>query len=166
MSRVVFLAVALVMAFSRSAGAQPFSGDSYANLYSWQLGTSGQPLSPQAYIWDRYYYNNPNVSPYLNLMRVQPNGGTDYFTYVQPLEEKQEAENALAAKSPPTGGRAPIQSKSFSGGMYHSSATYNPYYGGRGGAGESQIVPYSTNAPSRSASYYYNHYYGGWQGRN
>jgi hypothetical protein len=155
--------------FSGNAKAQPFSGDSYANLYSWQLGTSGQALTPQTYLWDRYYYNNPNVSPYLNLMRAQPAGGTDYFTYVQPLEQQRELENAAAAKRPPTGGHVnltPAQPNTSTGGMYHPGSTYNPYYGRAGNPGQSEIMPYSNNAPNRSSSYYYNHYYGGWQGRN
>lgn len=164
-------AVLLTSAFTATASAQPFSNtSSYANLYSWQLGTSGQPLTPQSYLWDRYYYNNPNVSPYLNLMRAQPYGGTDYFTYVQPMEQQRERQQTISAGGPTRGGYysagaggspGSLNSSSMNGGMYHPNSSMQ----GQSSYG-SQIMPYSTGAPNRSASYYQNHYYGGWEGRN
>jgi hypothetical protein len=39
-------------------------------------------------------------------------------------------------------------------------------FGGASSYSGSQIEPYSTSAPSRGSSFYYNHWYGGWQGRN
>ncbi|MCC7085361.1 MAG: hypothetical protein IT427_10175 [Pirellulales bacterium] len=158
-------AVVLAMALGTSAQAQPYSGDSYASLYSWQLGTSGQTLNPRTYLWDQYYYNNPNISPYLNLMRVQPYGGTDYFNYVQPMEQQRQRQETLSAGGPTRGGHfaaGPSEPSGFNSGMIQPK---NPFAKGSS-ATSSEIMPYSTGAPNRSESYYYNHYYGGWEGRN
>jgi hypothetical protein len=141
------------------------AGSSYANLYTWQLGTSGQPLNKNTYLWDRYYYNNPNVSPYLNLTRVQPYGGTDYFTYVQPQEKLRQQQASLSAGGPTAGGHFDAGPGSL-GGSGSMVRPKNPFSRGPGGAADSEIMPYNTNSPNRSSSYYYNHYYGGWQGRN
>lgn len=137
-------------------------GSSYANLYTWQLGTSGQPLDKNTYLWDRYYYNNPNVSPYLNLSRIQPYGGTDYFTYVQPLEQQRQRQASMSAGGPTAGGRFDA-GPSTSGSMVRPK---NPFSRGPGGPASSEIMPFNPNSPQRSSSYYSNHYYGGWEGRN
>jgi hypothetical protein len=175
----ICLTTLLASAFAATASAQPFSDtSSYANLYSWQLGTSGQPLNSNTYLWDRYYYNNPNVSPYLNLNRVQPYGGTDYFTYVQPMEQQRQREQTLSAGGPTRGGH--FTAGAGAGGSIGIApaptlgpSTYNPGAPIQGRTSYSQpfnsgseIMPYSTSAPNRSASYYQNHYYGGWEGRN
>jgi hypothetical protein len=179
MNRYFSLCAAALIAsvFAATASAQPFSDQSsYANLYSWQLGTSGQPLTPQSYLWDRYYYNNPNVSPYLNLNRVQPYGGTDYFTYVQPMEQQRQREQMRSFGGPTSGGYYSAGAGSSSGSTTSpriGASTYNPGAPVQGRTSYSQpfnnsseIMPYSTSAPNRSASYYHNHYYGGWEGRN
>lgn len=136
-------------------------GAGYANLYTWQLGTSGQPLNKNTYLWDRYYYNNPNVSPYLNLSRIQPYGGNDYFTYVQPMEQQRQRQATMSLGGPTVGGR-------FDSGPTNATSSMvrpkNPFSRGPGGNGE--IMPYNTDSPNRSSSYYSNHYYGGWEGRN
>jgi hypothetical protein len=187
MTRIItlLLAILAVLTLGSVAQAQPFSNDSYANLYSWQLGVSGQPMSPQTYLWDRYYYNNPNVSPYLNLNRAQPYGGTDYFTYVQPMEQQRERQMTMSAGGPTRGGYYSAGAGGARGSSSYTSpgASLGPTNYAAGGSGsmiqrsssfpkragtaaEGEIMPYSTNAPDRNASYYYNHYYGGWQGRN
>lgn len=131
---------------------------SYANLYDQQLSASGRVMLPQTYIWDRYYYNNPNVSPYLNLARIQPYGSNDYLTYVKPQEDARRAAAASSSIGGPqmSGNRPPANTGSM--GLHP--------FGGASSYSASQIEPYSPAAPSRGSSFYYNHWYGGWKGRN
>lgn len=118
-----------------------------ARKYSGQMNTE----TAGRYLYDKYFYNKPSVSPYLNLDRVDPYGGTSYQAYVRPQEQRRKA--TMMAQS------QYIDQRKRQGNVGHTAfpgATY-----GQAGTAILKPVPQSKSTPSA----YYNHWYGGWSGR-
>jgi hypothetical protein len=99
--------------------------------------------SARNYIIDKYYYHNPNISPYLNLTRWSgANSINNYYRYVLPEVERR----AAAPQRPGTGAfSSPTQSYPITGpvhtpvqqtvpGSFHGNVPYfNNYYNNFGG---------------------------------
>lgn len=103
---------------------------SYSDYYSKSLQNYRRPpVSPQQYTIDRYYYHNPAVSPYSNLMRPSWQYTNNYFRYVRPEQQRREAQmiKQNSPRPPTTGGGV---SGSMSVSPYH-----NHWYGGRSAMG-------------------------------
>jgi hypothetical protein len=121
------LAVGLVAAVAQRICAQVLPSGSYESIYNQELAKRTQPMvNPGLYTYDRYFYHDPAISPYENLLRRGTIGGANYQLYVRPEEEARAAAEA----------RIP---------------TLNTGVGGYEG--------------DRYASFYQNHFYGGWLNR-
>jgi hypothetical protein len=125
----------------------------YGSYYGQKAVQSGGQLvkgSPANYLYDKYFYNRPSVSPYLNLGRMDPLDGTAYQAYVRPEQERRErtmqAQNAyLDARK--REGRV--------GDTRYPGATY-------GGGGTAILKPPPKRPSNSTSSAYYNHWYGSW----
>jgi hypothetical protein len=95
--RVVSCALALSAAGTNVAHGQykpTARPKTYADYYNQNLKKTGRPSnSPANYTFNRIYYKNPAVSPYTNLMRGSPRGGTAYQRYVVPERKRREQAN-------------------------------------------------------------------------
>jgi hypothetical protein len=105
--------------------------------------------SVERYLYDKNFYRRPSVSPYINLDRLDPMGGTAYQAYVKPEQERRQrtmqAQNAYIDARKREGR---VGDTRFPG------ATY-------GGSGTAILKPLPKQSSTPSA--YYNHWYGGWQ---
>ncbi len=104
--------------------------NSYGQFYQQQIHKSYGAnsligVNPTAFLWNKYFYHNTNVSPYINLARPDPAGTTNYQAYVLP--ELKRRDNQMKAQL----------DRQRTGSVGHS----------------------------RDASFYHNHWYGGWQHR-
>jgi hypothetical protein len=130
-----------------SASAQQGYGSYYGQKVTQSSGQIGKQ-SPANYLYDKYFYNRPSVSPYINLDRVDPMDGTAYQTYVRP--EKERREQTMQAQ------RAYIDARKREGRVgdtRYPGATY-----GGGGTAIMKPPPKPTSTPGA----YHNHWYGGW----
>jgi hypothetical protein len=143
-SKFVLVGAGIVAWLTSCTGLAQISTQSYSDDYYQSLAKYHVPLSPTMYLWDRYYRQNPAVTPYLGLTLPRPLGATDYQAYVQPeLQQRQQQEQAAYdAKFR----QRPQQMQVPPGGL-------EPVYTNEGAL------------PDRSASFYQNHWYGQWQGR-
>jgi hypothetical protein len=121
-----YLALVLAVwaaAEARLAPGQVLPSTTYESIYKRELPKRTEPsISPALYTYDRYFYHDPAISPYENLLRRGTIGGANYQLYVRPEEEAR----AAAAAQVPTlntgvGG--------YQGDRY-SSFYQNHFYGG------------------------------------
>jgi hypothetical protein len=111
--------------------------------YGGQLGTQ----STDRYLYDKYFYHRPSVSPYLNLDRPDTMSGTSYQAYVRPEQQRREA--TMAAQRDYIAERkreGRVGDTRYPGAIYGQSG------------GKIWRTPQPTSAPSA----YYNHWYGNW----
>jgi hypothetical protein len=103
----------------------------------------GQPkyMNPTRDLYNKYYYNRPSVSPYLNLDRPAAGGTTAYHTWVRPEQQRRQQQ----AQKQSTYIAARKRETSYSGMSYGAigaqglgatakprpNAYYNQWYGGR-----------------------------------
>jgi hypothetical protein len=110
--------------------------------YGGQLGTQ----TSSRYLYDKYFYQRPSVSPYINLARPDTMSGTSYQAYVRPEQQRRAAQYQAQ-----TAYVDQLKRSGKVGGMHDPSASI-PGFGAGG---------YRPPSPSRSApSAYYNHWYG------
>lgn len=84
-----------------TAQAQYRPPQSYKDYYHEQITeVHAPPRSTVNYTIDKYYYHNPAVSPYLNLVRPTSGNVPRYQTYVQPELERRNAAKAAQAVRP------------------------------------------------------------------
>jgi len=146
--RLVGLAALCALgALPRCAWAQQGYGSYYGQKV---VQSSGQlaKQSPTNYLYDKYFYNRPSVSPYINLDRMDSLDGTAYQTYVRP--EKERREQTMQAQ------RAYVDARKREGRVgdtRYPGATY-----GGGGTAIMKPPPKPTSTPGA----YHNHWYGGW----
>jgi hypothetical protein len=93
--------------------------DSYGQYYQQQFHSAGRAGvgGPNRYLYDKYFYHSPGVSPYMNVFRPDPIGSTSYHAYVQPEVQRRQAATMPANPSPQ---RRPTSTP---------SAYYNHWYG-------------------------------------
>lgn len=146
----VALAVWLGVAAPRTAVAQNSYGQYYqqnVQRYGGQLGTQ----STSRYLYDKYFYDTPAVSPYANINRLDTMSGTAYQAYVRPEQQRRTA--TMASQSAYIAAR---KREGRVGETRFPGATY-----GQAGTAYLKPVPQRRSTPSA----YYNHWYGGWKGR-
>jgi len=84
---------------SSSFSGSPFAAStttmprtSYSDYYSQQLRNYRRPpQSARQYTIDNYFYQNPAVSPYSNLMRRGDSYVNNYYQYVLPEQQRRAA---------------------------------------------------------------------------
>jgi hypothetical protein len=128
-----------------SAAAQQGYGSYYGQRVT---DTSGQAAaSPTNYLYDKYFYNRPTVSPYVNLDRLDPLDGTAYQTYVRPQQQARQQQRYSQAVY--------IDARKKAGNV---GDTRLP---GAIGGGAANLKPLPKR-PQTTSGAYHNHWYGGW----
>ena len=103
---------------------------SYSDYYRGEIkrrttpyGVRGAPNTPGKYVVDRYFYQRPTVSPYLNLVRPNSSPVSNYYSYMLPEKQRREAERQKqqAPFKTPAGRRSGTPTTSY----------YNHWYSGR-----------------------------------
>jgi len=148
------LAVCATACWLAALAGDAHAQQGYGSYYGQQVQKSHGQLGTQSvdrYLYDQYFYKRPSVSPYINLDRVDPLGGTSYQAYVRPEQERRA--RTMQAQS------AYIDARKREG---HVGDTRFPgaTYGG-GGTAIMKPVPQQKSTPGA----YYNHRYGGWANR-
>jgi len=149
----VILAAGLMCAQVGSPSATAQVPQSYGQYYqknvtkySGQLGTQ----SSARYLYDKYFYNSPGVSPYMNLYRPGTMSDTAYQAYVRPEQQRREAaERAQAAY---------LQQRKLDGNVGYTRYPGANFVGATVGDAYLKPVP-AVKSPN---SAYYNHWYGNW----
>lgn len=146
------LVAGLLVALATPAVAQ----QSYGQYYQKQFKQTGGGLgtgSSNKYLYDKYFYQRPSVSPYLSAVRGGDMSGTAYYASVKPeLERRSAAERNQAAY---------VQQRKLEGKVGDTRYPGAAYYGGTADAAYLKPIPQQKTTPSA----YYNHWYGGWAGR-
>jgi hypothetical protein len=124
----------------------------YGAYYSQSAGSRGVQSSNR-YLYDKYMYQRPTVSPYVNLARPGSDSATSYQTFVRPELERREA----AAQTQ----RAYVQQRKLQGNV---GQTVYPGAGFSGGTVNNALMKPAPAMKSTPSSYY-NHWYGGWANR-
>ncbi len=148
---VVIASAAASIVVAATATAQV--PNSYGSYYTQNFAKTGGGLgtdSANRYLYDKYFYQRPTVSPYLNLGRSGTNSATSYQSYVRPELERREA-NATAS-------RAYVQQRKLEGRI---GETRLPGAGFSGGTINNALLKPAPKVSS-TPSAYYNHWYGGW----
>lgn len=109
---------------------------SYGQYYGSNVAKTPSMISPTHYLYNKYFYHSPSVSPYINLDRRSSQSGDAYSTWVRPeLARRQNATQTAWSHSNRTSS---------------SANNYGLAAGGRPGQ-----RPKQKSAPSP----YYNQYY-------
>lgn len=141
-ARVVGLFALLAVASSGDAPAQlpPIPTQpgprTYSDYYNEQLTQFNRPNpgNPAVWTYNQFYYHNPAVSPYMNLLRPSGYGTNAYYKYVVPEEQRRTAyaDAAIESRTP----RPPVASSALPAGRAAAPASsagayQNHWYGGR-----------------------------------
>ena len=132
MSRTTICILALIAAASsaRPVAAQYALPRTYSNSYSNQVQTYKRPsVNPARNTFNKYYYHNPAISPYSNLMRRGSSYTSNYYKYVKPELSRRAQVGNQPRMSIGTSGR--LSPTSGTSKPRTSGAYYNHYYGGR-----------------------------------
>ena len=114
----------------------------YGAYFSQSAGMRGVESSNR-YLYDKYFYQRPTVSPYINLARPGNDVATSYQTLVRPELQRREAAATAQMNY--------VQQRKLQGNVGHTvypGAGYKP-------------APAVKTTPSS----YHNHWYGGWANR-
>jgi hypothetical protein len=152
--QVTFLAGAVCAGLGKNVFAQMPS--SYGSYYTEQLKISGPSLGAQSssrYLYDKYFYHNTAVSPYLNLGRPGTDAATSYQAFVRPEQERRQAAAVAGANY--------VQQRKLEGRVGDTRFPGAGFMGGTAGNAILKPVPSVKTTPSA----YYNHWYGGWANR-
>ena len=84
----------LILAAAGSAVGQQGYGSYYGQKVTTPAGAL--PASPGNYLYDKYFYNKPTLSPYVNLGRGDSDSGTAYQTYVRPQQQARQQQRYAA----------------------------------------------------------------------
>lgn len=116
-SLILLLAVALSV--TGSTKGQPFSGPSYTSIYGENYSQTARPrMNPRTYTYNRYFYHNPDISPYLNLARPTSGYTNPYRAYVQPeLNRRRDQQPASPFNPPPAASRSPYHNHWYGSGV-------------------------------------------------
>ncbi len=131
MSRIILISYPVIFAVCHmgmsTAKAQETLPRTYSDYYAQQLHAYHQPsIDLGRYTFDKYFYHNPAVSPYLNLLRPSGSYVNNYFQYVLPEEQRRQQVMTRMDEPLRTGGR----SIGIGGGTL-PGPYYNHWYGGR-----------------------------------
>jgi hypothetical protein len=149
---LLLLAAWIGLGLSATAQAQQNYGQYYQKELK-KTGGGGMGLgNSNRYLYDKYFYHNPSVSPYLSAVRGGNLSGTSYYANVKPeLERRRANERAQAAYVQQRKQQGNIGDTRFPGAITG------------GGVDASYLKPVPSR-PTKPSSYY-NHWYGGWNNR-
>lgn len=151
--RVVVVCIAWMIALPCSAQVQLPS--TYGQYYQSKIPSYSGPgiATSNKYFYDKYFYQRPTVSPYINMGRRDTDFGTSYQAFVRPELERREASAAAQ--------RAYVQQRKLEGRVGETR------YPGAGfvGASPGQSLMKPTMPTPTAPSAMYNHWYGNWAGR-
>jgi hypothetical protein len=124
----------------------------YSQYYKQNVGNL-QAAGTNRYLYDKYFYHNTAVSPYLSAVRGGSDYGTAYYTSVLPELRRREANERATA--------AYVQQRKLQGNVGYT------VYPGAGFVGGTPADAYTQNRlpQSTTPSFYYNRWYSGWQNR-
>ncbi|MCC6491394.1 MAG: hypothetical protein IT424_00045 [Pirellulales bacterium] len=129
------LAVQIALYVAFAAIQRPVAAQGYGGYYRDHVAKNrGVGVSVNKYLYDRYFYNRPSVSPYLNLSRPAPPGTTAYQAYVRPEQQRrqsaaaQQASNIAARKQQGRVGGMPANRRAGQP-KRQPSPYYNQWYG-------------------------------------
>lgn len=110
-----------------TAGAQTGmpKPQSYTDFYKQQRQqTHTTYMTPRQYTYNKYFYHNPAISPYSNLMRPTGQYTPKYQTYVRPEQQRRAAQaqpqlvqQPSLRPAPQSQKSSPYYSKYFNNGM-------------------------------------------------
>lgn len=120
---------------------------SYSDFYNKNRSVSGINKGTNAYLYDKYFYRSPSVSPYLNLDRAGSDSADAYHLYVRPELQRREASRVAQGKY--------IQQRKMQGNV---GFTQHPGAIANAGVGGSYRVP--TPKMPQNTPAYYNQFYG------
>ena len=78
--------------------------------------------SNSRYLYDKYFYHRPTVSPYINVFRPDTEVGTSYHAYVRPELQRREASAAAT--------RGYVQQRKLEGRVGDTRVSRHGYVGG------------------------------------
>jgi hypothetical protein len=145
LTAVAFFALASIAQF---AWAQIYDGatipsgkyGSYTDYYNKNVNNATfTPISPQQFDRDRYVYQNPILSPYLDLSNRRENVLPNYYNNVLPTELSQQSQpysRNLRARANALHGADPLNGVGY--------------------------TPYGSARMPTAEPYYNNHWYGSW----
>jgi len=121
----------------------------YGSYYGQQVRqtTGGLPPSPNKFLYDKYFYNRPTVSPYINLDMGDTDSGTAYQSYVRPqqqMRQQQRYNQAMYIDARKKEGR--VGDTRLPGAM----------------GGGNVILKPAQKRPQSTTGAYQNHWYGSW----
>jgi len=150
---LILLVAGLLMGRATPASAQQNYGQYYQKQFK-KTGGGGLGLgSSNRYLYDKYFYHRPTVSPYLSAVRGGDLSGTAYYASVKPELERREA----AARNQ----AAYVQQRKLEGKVGDTRMPGTAFYGASADNAYLKPIPQRTTTPSA----YYNHWYGGWANR-
>jgi hypothetical protein len=144
---LILVLIGLLSVWNQAARAQ----QGYGSYYGQSAAKTGilAKGNPTNYLYDKYFYRRPSVSPYANLDRGGGLDGTSYQLYVRPEQQRREA--TMQAQN------AYIDARKRAGNVGDTrfpGATY--------GGGGTAIMKPAAKTPNATPSAYYNHWYGSW----
>jgi hypothetical protein len=147
----------MMMALALLCGAIPARAQykSYSDYYQTnRTATPTASLSVNRYLYDKYFYHRPTVSPYLSAEVLGGTQfGTAYTTTVLPEIQRREASLRSQAQY--------VQQRKLQGNVGHTAFPGAGFSGAT--IGDAYLKPVQ---PGRTTpSHYHNHWYGGWNNR-
>ena len=134
----IFVALAsLTTECGVARGQAPGGSGAYFQQKTIASAYGGGPVSSNRYLYDKYFYHRPTVSPYLNLERPDTLSGTAYQAYVRP-EAQRRAQSSATTK-------AYIQQRKLEGRVgdtRYPGAIYS------GGTSSNVMLPFSKPPPA------------------
>lgn len=153
-TRLVFM-----LSLAVAAGAPTALGQ-YSN-YSQYYQKSINPAvgryaasGPNAYLYDKFFYHRPTVSPWVTgAVRGGSAYGDAYTTSIRPELQRRAAESRRQAQY--------VQQRKLAGNVGYTAYPGAGFYGGT--AGDAYLKP--TPGGRTTPGFYHNQWYGGWNNR-
>ncbi len=96
--RYLLIAAALAMWSDRPARGQTLP-QNYGQFYGRNAPATPSLVNTNRYLYDKYFYHQPSVSPYLNLSRRGTQSGDAYSAWVRPEQQRrQQASQAMRSR--------------------------------------------------------------------
>jgi len=153
MKTVFAMAIAVASLADAPALLAQTTPQNYGNYYN-RHAAQGTRTNVDAYLYDKYFYRQPAVSPYVNLSRRGGMGGDSYTNYVLPeLQRRQQSEASM---------RSYVQQRKMAGNVgqtnYSNALARTSSLGPRSAPVRS---PGPKRPPTPAGNPYYNQWYGG-----
>ena len=117
--RAPFAGAVCAITFVQCACAQH---KSYSDYYRQNPGIRTGAPGTNAYLYDKYFYHSPGISPYLNLGRAGNDAADSYHLYVKPELERRRANTIAQAQY--------VQQRKLQGNIGHTEYPGAGYIGG------------------------------------